>query len=1216
MSRPTLRFWSCALVLVLGFFAILPRLLSTEWGNRQLLHFWNGQIAGRVEARLIQLQWLGEQKIEGFLLRDPQGEPVLEVETLSIQAGLFTILQRNPCLGKLEIAGVHLFLHHNEAGVTNLQKTLGVFPSSSPSLPQTSPLLLSIPNARLDLFSHPGLFSVSLEGSIDQAGETGKLHLNVSVPGMETSHWTSVKETGVSQFFAQGSGKIAGHQIPTELFNYLYPFFSTPSRLPLQDIFGNRMDFFLSRPMETASSWKGSLSSSSWKAEVLFVEKEGVLQLQTPAYVQGRLSPDLASTISSHRLELDAPVDIFLEIAELAIPISSNDTWAAIAELSWKEQLSSMDEPQGITHLEGTCRLDAPSRTKEVSFFMEGKGLWDQTPLSLHVEFVGNERGNGWINPKFHGNGHAEAQGIPVTGWVDDLPWNDKVGQMTCSFQVSANTIALKTGFSSPRIQLEGGQFRLDLSSSDHVVHAKGAVDRLQVWNPKWQNWVVFQETLLESAFTDVSSFEATLHTRFQGWQQIDSSVSLSIFPLLCSCHVEGNLLSWMDANVEVMGEGLQARFCGKLDLPQKILLTKQGNCTLSVPPDVLEGLGSLVISDPIFQVAASSLELQVFPARISLTRDWLSHLRLEGKFRVDQLAFKTKNGMKISLAQIEAPWKIESPQDQMLCFMKAKWAGSKADSNAGLAATLRVDHWLHDLQTAFHEAKFELSTELRSLSFSMLSDWLGVTDLTPVLGEALDLDLKTSFDFSHIEPGYWDMHMDSSLFHAKARLKLDESLTLYQSNKPTAEIRWTLTPEGYAYLAALRGWTTLPHLAKSVVWDVYLTDLDIPLKEVSQSNRQGKIVGRCETTDWKWDEMGTFGCRAHILFAASTFLKEWQISTDLFPSQDLPQIPLFSASGTCSADTPYTFNPAMTNIQARCEAKNFPLSLCKKMLIFSPQLFEPLEAFLGETLYATADCALSRGQGTVVMHLDSTSTSANFIGAIEEGGVVLKEPLKISTTLSPQLITWASRQYGSFFSRIDPSSHRITLQIDPQNSRFPLWGDEIFAIQVGAGVLHLDPFSLRNQDGALSNFITPFDKGLVAVWCTPIYFSIHDHVLQMQRWDCQFAGKYTLAGWGQVKLPPLQGNLTLGLHPDILQAVFHLSTKKNYLFQIPVKVHGGEVQINKTKVLARIGALATQLQNDTRGKLLGVLLEAALSDNSSLSPPQPTTSPFPWEGR
>lgn len=1219
MSGPALRFWGCALVLVLGFFAILPRLLSTEWGNRQLLYFLNGQITGRVEAKHIQLQWLGEQKIEGFLLRDPQGEQVLEVETLSLQASLFTIFQKNPSLGKVEITGVHLLLHQNEAGVTNLQKALGVFPPLSSSLPQTSPLLLSIPNAVLDLFSHPGLFSVSLEASIDQAGETGKLDLHVSIPGIETSDWTSVQETGVSQFLARGSGIIAGHQIPAALFHYLYPFIVNPSLPPLQDIFGKQIAFSLSRPMETSSSWKIFWSSSSWKTEALFVEKEGVLQLQNPAHVQGMLSPDLVSTISSRRLEVESPIDIFLEVAELSIPLSSANTWAAVAELSWKQRLSSMmDEAQGITNLEGTCRLEAPSQTKEVSFFLEGGGWLDQTPLSLHVEFAGKERGNGWINQKFYGSGHAEAQGIPVKWWIDDLPWNEGVGQMTCSFQVNTNTVSLKTSFSSPRIQLEGGQFRLDFSSSDHVVYAKGAVDRLQVWNPHWQNWVIFQETLAESTCTDFSSFEATLHTRFQGWQQSDSSMSLSIFPLLCSCRVGGSFSSWVDANVEVIGEGVQARFCGQLDFSQKMLLTKQGNCTLSVPSDVLESLGRLVLSDPIFQVTASSLELQVFPTRISLTQDWLSHLRLEGKFRVDQLAFKTKNGMQIALAKVEAPWKIESPQDQMLCFIKAKWAGSENDSNAGLAVTLRVDHWLRDLHTAFHEAKFELSTELRSLSFARLSDWLGVTDLTPVLGEALDLDLKTSFDFSHIEPGYWDMHVDSSLFHAKTRLKLDKSLTLYQSNKPTAEIRWTLTPEGYAYLATLRGWTGLPHLAKSVVWDAYLTDLDIPLQEVHQDNIQSKIVGRCETTDWKWDEIGSFGCRAQALFEASTFLQEWQLSADLLPSQDLPQIPLFSASGKLSADTPpYPFNPAVTNIQVHCEAKKLPLSLCKKILLLSPPLFEPLEAFLGETItHATANCALSRGQGNVTTRVDSTLASVNFVGSVEEGGIVLKEPLKISTTLSPQLISWASRQYGSFFHRIDPSSRQITLQIDPQNSHFPLWGGELSQIQVGAGVLQLDPFSLRNPDGALSNFITPFDKGLVSVWCTPIYFTLHDHLLQIQRWDCQLAGKYTLAGWGQVKLQPLRGNLTLGLHPDILQEVFHLSTKKNYLFQIPVKVHGTDVQIHKTKVLARIGALATQLQNDARGKLLGVLLDAALSDHSSLSPPQPTTSPFPWEKR
>ena len=56
-----------------------------------------------------------------------------------------------------------------------------------------------------------------------------------------------------------------------------------------------------------------------------------------------------------------------------------------------------------------------------------------------------------------------------------------------------------------------------------------------------------------------------------------------------------------------------------------------------------------------------------------------------------------------------------------------------------------------------------------------------------------------------------------------------------------------------------------------------------------------------------------------------------------------------------------------------------------------------------------------------------------------------------------------------------------------------------------------------------------------------------------------------------------------------------------------------GKVQIDKKKATGRITALIAQSQGGVNGKILGGILDAALSQGGEITPP-PTTQPFPWK--
>jgi hypothetical protein len=91
--------------------------------------------------------------------------------------------------------------------------------------------------------------------------------------------------------------------------------------------------------------------------------------------------------------------------------------------------------------------------------------------------------------------------------------------------------------------------------------------------------------------------------------------------------------------------------------------------------------------------------------------------------------------------------------------------------------------------------------------------------------------------------------------------------------------------------------------------------------------------------------------------------------------------------------------------------------------------------------------------------------------------------------------------------------------------------------------------------------------------------------------------------------------NLILGLTAQALNFAFNIPGLEDpFLLQIPIKGRNGNVEIDKKRAAGRITALIAQLQGDPKAKLLGNVLDAAMSNLIDPFAPEPTTSPFPWD--
>lgn len=122
--RWVLRLGLLALLLVglLVFFA--PSIASSGWGRAKVTGAINDTIAGTVTIESLDLSWSGGQTITGLTLADPDGKPVVALESVSTGASLWSLITGGRDLGETAVDGLMVDLVANAEGSTNLQRAI------------------------------------------------------------------------------------------------------------------------------------------------------------------------------------------------------------------------------------------------------------------------------------------------------------------------------------------------------------------------------------------------------------------------------------------------------------------------------------------------------------------------------------------------------------------------------------------------------------------------------------------------------------------------------------------------------------------------------------------------------------------------------------------------------------------------------------------------------------------------------------------------------------------------------------------------------------------------------------------------------------------------------------------------------------------------------------------------------------------------------------
>jgi len=197
------------LVLVFGvtvILAFLPGILSGGWGKGRITETINNAIAGSVTIDSLSLAWFSGQKLEGVTLTDPQGKTVASIESVAVDASLWSLLWGGRDLGTIAVDQPVLDVEADDQGRTDLQKAV------EPTRPTPEQ-----PEQAQDPIALPVTFNLVLTGGKITAAKPGldpvtfdDLNIDISATDLANNGLTFDLRTTTRQAELSGNVAVAG----------------------------------------------------------------------------------------------------------------------------------------------------------------------------------------------------------------------------------------------------------------------------------------------------------------------------------------------------------------------------------------------------------------------------------------------------------------------------------------------------------------------------------------------------------------------------------------------------------------------------------------------------------------------------------------------------------------------------------------------------------------------------------------------------------------------------------------------------------------------------------------------------------------------------------------------------------------------------------------------------------------------------------------------
>lgn len=1136
------------------FIAALPSIASTDWGRKQIVYWVNRTIPGKIEIQSLALHWGKGQKIDGIELKDPNGKPVFHIEKFSTEGTLWQLLQKSTHLGHTQVLNLNATIDGK-----NLQSALGIEQTSD-----FSPIQLTDVNADLYLFSKDHPLSILMNGTTSQDQLNGTFNCAISLPVPASSNWNDLKNDLQKMLSIEGSkeAKLQANisNFPVSLIDQM----ASPNGL-FQALLGDRLNLTIEKhPSKEELAFNLMAQSPLMKGSLNGQVTNGLVSLKEPAQFEFQLTPQFINS-QVKELQLLEKAFLKLNINTFSFPLALLDTEANLdqcqIELKTEAMLPKMvvDVPNigTLSLLNLQAKLQSPC-AKTIELQLDSQVMKDQKSFQVHADstmLMPSQFKN--VLPHLIQNikANIKVSQLPL-GIIPQLQNLNEIIGSPIDTQISLrstgnNSWEMNLFLNSPEIALSNVILKL---SANYPFFKADLNGQFALLNPNQKGYPFLSEPLL---------FSLTSNGK---WKDEISFAQMEFHNSLINGKIEGRLS------------------------PDRMELSKPANLNVKLTPDVLK---KLELNLPNLQ-EDSLVKLTVQPLILNL-KDII--VQIKGVLSVDQIRFVENPSY---LKDIVLPWEFNGKNQQLAADLK----GAIQVANLSTPFSTRINLQFLQGQFDLKHIQAEGLVKFEQVPTSLLTPLLTQHHLEPLIGPTINLHLKAFY--SENTPGSLDLSVNSSNINVQGNFKLSQTATLFDPKTPPS-FNLTLTQEGFESLKKILGLTNDLKLKTPVSLKGQLAQFNFPLKKSPQETPALDFI--FSTSDFQWQNSTAAPLKLEGRLLSKNVLENIQFSLQT-------GTPLVITGSIDRLFNHYaTFNDLQSiEIQAKMEGKKINSSILQSLSLGNMELTRKIEALFGNSLDILLNGKIKNLSGPIQASIVGPEAQILLDGQLKQGTLTLNKPLEGTLNPTPLFVQTYLAPSVPLLSSAVGSEKPIKFAISPDRFSCPLFPFQLDQVKIGNGMLDLGKIKFKNQGeiSSVLSFIHTISDPYFTIWFTPQNFILDKGVLTLKRLDMLVASSYTLASWGSLSLTQQKGDLILGLSGKSLEYAFGIQgLGENYMLQIPVHTENGKVDLDKKKATARITALIAQSKGGVQGKILGNILDAALSIGDSSPPP---TQPFPWK--
>lgn len=378
------------------FLLLLPSLLSTDIGRKQLVAVINSLIPGEVEIRRLQLHWRHDQIMEGFHLKDPEGNSVLRIETFSTETPLLQILQNDTQIGMTRIHNLNANVVASPQEWINFNHAWGVGSQKS-----SSPAVFELHSfeVKLEMGGSRQLFTAWLEGEVQHGEQQGSVQMHVLWKDFYLQSWQQLKEQ-LKQYLLHGlqrDDKLELRLIdfPPRLLDALSNFHNPRLKGCFGAFFGEKLNLTLRTNREVEATYTCSVEAPQVEGIVEAAIENNHLLVHAPSPLHFQLTPEFVNSFTPDRTHLLKIAPVMLSIHSFSIPlaaIGSNDMSNKFLSCGFNinAELASTDlhlHPLGLVNVDHfDMRLDSESGDPFMHVKVVGHADYYKKPIDINFE--------------------------------------------------------------------------------------------------------------------------------------------------------------------------------------------------------------------------------------------------------------------------------------------------------------------------------------------------------------------------------------------------------------------------------------------------------------------------------------------------------------------------------------------------------------------------------------------------------------------------------------------------------------------------------------------------------------------------------------------------------------------------------------------------------------------------------------------------------------